>query len=300
MNLKTICVCLVLFSFMCVSLLCAQSYDMKRDIAWFDDYNSALKRAEADNKMLVIAFYTSWCVYCKKLDKETFVDPRVVEQSEQYIFAKLDADIQKAAALRYRPEGFPTIVFASPSGNEIFRISGYRDADQFLTVLETLNEYGSTFAEYLTRAENDSKDLLAHETLGQIYLNIGLYEKAQLHLGKALKALPSYLKNKPEQTVLRGSSSNPGPGDGENHEARILFLISQAYLAEKDYRKASKTIKELIEKDPNSRELPAYYLELGRVYIAWGKEDKAQDAFATLTKLYPESPQAEIAKKLIK
>ncbi len=300
MDYLKITACIVLLSFISGPFLFTQTYEMKEDISWFDDYSSALKRAELDNKMMVIAFYTAWCVYCKKLDRETFVDPRVVEQSRQYVFAKLDADIQKAAALRYRPEGFPTIIFASPSGNEVFRISGYRDADQFLTVLETLNEYGSTFTEYITRAENDSKDLLAHETLGQIYLNIGLYEKAQSHLGKALKALPSYLKRKPEETVLGGSSTDSDSGASENHEARILFLISQAYLAEKDYRKASKTVKDLIEKNPSSRELPVYYLELGRVYIAWGKDDKAQDAFATLTNLYPESPQAEIAKKLIK
>jgi tetratricopeptide (TPR) repeat protein len=191
------------------------------------------------------------------------------------------------------------MIFASPSGNEILRISGYRDAEQFLRVLQTIDEFGVGFTEYLTRVEKDPKDLLAQETLGQIYLNIGIYDKAKIHLQKALKALPSFQENVPsDQSENADSARKQAPGD--SHEARILFLMSQASMAEKEYSKASKTLQNLIEKNPSSSFLPVYYLELGRAYLAWGKKDKAQDIFVTLNSKYPGSPQADMAKGLIK
>ena len=40
---------------------------------WTDDYDVALKRAAAENKLVLADFSGSdWCGWCKKLDKEVF------------------------------------------------------------------------------------------------------------------------------------------------------------------------------------------------------------------------------------
>lgn len=41
------------------------------------EWNSVLKQAETENKLIFIDAYTDWCVYCHKLDKEVYSKPEV-------------------------------------------------------------------------------------------------------------------------------------------------------------------------------------------------------------------------------
>ncbi len=234
---------------------------------------------------MVIAFYTAWCVYCKKYDRDVFTDQRIIDLSREFIFAKLDADLQKAATLKYRPEGYPTIIFSSPAGEEILRIAGYRDADQFLAVLEAVYDHGSEISDLLEKIDQDSKNCAAHESLGKIYLHIGAFEKALYHLNKALKNLP-------KSAYVTDESS-------ESDEERILFVLSQTYLADNDYRRASKTLQKLVDKNLSCDCIRTYWLELGRVYTEWGKGKKANKILEKLVKMYPDSEEAEVATDLI-
>jgi thiol:disulfide interchange protein len=83
MNFKKIIVPIALLFCLALSLIFPQNYEMKEGIAWFDDYSTALKRAEADSKLLIVTFYTSWCVFCKQMDRDTFTDTRIIELSKR-------------------------------------------------------------------------------------------------------------------------------------------------------------------------------------------------------------------------
>ena len=165
------------------------------------------------------------------------------------------------------------------------RISGYRDADQFLAVLEAVNEHGSEISGLLTKIDENSKDCIAHESLGTLYLHIGLFEKAQYHLNRALKTLPV-------SSCIKDETA-------ESDEERILFVLSQTYLADKNYRKASKTLQKLVDKNLSCDCIRTYWLELGRVYTEWGKGKKANKILEKLVKMYPDSEEAEVATDLI-
>lgn len=282
---KSIIVLILLCIFLSSSPFSYSSKIKDEEISWLNNYSSALEEAEKSNRLMVIAFYTAWCLYCKKLDQDVFTDPRIIDLSKEFIFTKLDAEIQKAATIKYRPEGYPTIILSTPTGEEILRISGYRDANQFLAVLDVVHDHGFEISNLLSRIDQNSKDCIAHESLGKIYLQIGLFEKAQYHLNRALKTLPvsSCIK---DETV-------------ESDEERILFTLSQAALADRNFRKASKTLQKLIAKNLSCDCLRTYYLELGRVYTSWGKSKKANKVLEKLVELYPESEEARVATDLI-
>lgn len=260
---------------------CGAGESARPGIAWLDDYGKTLAAAQKDNRPVMIEFYTSWCLYCGKLEKETFGNPEVVSLAKEFVCAKLDADVQKTAAARYEPEGYPTVVFASPKGEEILKVSGFREAGPFLTVMKAVHEQGPRINEYLARIDKSSKDIEAQEGLGRIYLDLGLAEPAEEHLAAALKARPS----------------NVAKDGEESDEARIQFLLGRSAAAGKDYARAAKIFQKLIDAHPRSPKAPAYYLELGRADAAAGKGARAKETFAKLARLYPEAPETEASRK---
>jgi len=242
-------------------------------IAWLDDYKAALEQAGEVNRPVMVEFWTSWCLYCGKLEKQTLGDPRVVELAKEFVCARIDADVQKAAAARYEPPGYPTVVFATPSGAEIVKISGFREADAFVTVMQAVHERGMELSEQMATLEDEPKNFAARVAVGEIFLDLGLADKASVHLKAAAKA------------------KNLAPAD----EARIQFLLCKAAVADENYRQAIKMLQKLIDADPSGTETSRYYLELARAYADSGKDDKAEETYAELARLFPGSPEAEIA-----
>lgn len=233
-------------------------------VAWVEDWGGALKQAKGGDKLLMVDFYTSWCKYCKTLDREAFVDPRVVDLSKDFVCAKLDAEVAKAATMRYAPEGFPTIIFGSPTGDEIIRVSGYRTADQIYAVMKAVHEAGPQIAENMGRLEKNRKDSGAHLALGEIYLALGLPDRAATHFEQSLKAgLPA-----------------SDTADRESDEAHAMHGLARAQAAEKDYKKATKTLDKLLASHPASPECTRYFELLEQVYNELGKPELAAKARA--------------------
>jgi thiol-disulfide isomerase/thioredoxin len=97
------------------------SFDKARDVA------------RSEKKCVMVDFFTTWCVPCKKLDATTWKDPKVQEWlGEKTVALKLDAEKEVELAKRYSIAGYPTILFVQPDGKEIGRIVGYRKPEQFL------------------------------------------------------------------------------------------------------------------------------------------------------------------------
>ncbi|UJH90321.1 thioredoxin family protein [Antarcticibacterium sp. 1MA-6-2] len=48
---------------------------------------------EEEKKPVVIYFYTDWCVYCKKMDKQAFKDPEIISALNNHFYAvKMNAE----------------------------------------------------------------------------------------------------------------------------------------------------------------------------------------------------------------
>ena len=69
-----------------VALCLLLSYSAKAQVQWltFEKLDSALK----DNpKPILLDFYTDWCTYCKKMDREVFTNDTVIEKLNQSFYA---------------------------------------------------------------------------------------------------------------------------------------------------------------------------------------------------------------------
>lgn len=142
----------LLIGFTAISILQAQAQDK---IEWMK-FEDAVKANEFEPKMLLVDVYTDWCGWCKKMDKETFTDPKVIEYiNDKFYAVKLNAEdtsrtfefkgneyneAQMAAAMRVR--SYPNFVIIDPTMQNITQLPGYRQPDQFLEGLGAIVQNG--------------------------------------------------------------------------------------------------------------------------------------------------------------
>ena len=93
---------------------------------WQKDYNKALEQAKAENKLLLIDFYTPICTICKAIDKKVFTNEAIIRTvKKKFVNVKIDgSDPSKEpfASLNktYKVFGFPTFLLIDPqTGNVI-------------------------------------------------------------------------------------------------------------------------------------------------------------------------------------
>ncbi len=116
----------------------------KEGIQW-QEYDAGL--IEQTNKPVMLDFYADWCIPCIELDRKTFTDGRVIDETESFLRMKVDLthfDSERAEKLRqqYEIAGVPTIMFLDSSGAEIeeARVVGFMNADRFLKQVEKVYE----------------------------------------------------------------------------------------------------------------------------------------------------------------
>lgn len=108
-------------------------------LEWQRDLGDALQRASGERKLVMVDFYTDWCRWCRKLDETTYADSRVRQALGSVIAVKLDAEKEgRKDAVRYRVDGYPTVLFLDASGVEVGRIPGYLPPGPFLEELQDI------------------------------------------------------------------------------------------------------------------------------------------------------------------
>jgi thiol:disulfide interchange protein len=105
-------------------------------IAWRrGSLEEVLAEARAQEKLVFVDFWTSWCGWCKRLDQDTFSDPAVIEAvNERFVSLSVDAESKsgRPIARRYGVSGYPTLLILEPDGTVRERIGGYLPPDRFL------------------------------------------------------------------------------------------------------------------------------------------------------------------------
>ncbi len=109
-------------------------------IAWKPYSQEELSKAGEAGKPVIIDFYAEWCIPCKELDKMTFSNPAVIDESARFVRLKVDLTSSTSEAAvnlikTFNITGVPTVVIFDASGNEVERITKFVPADEFLKSL---------------------------------------------------------------------------------------------------------------------------------------------------------------------
>lgn len=98
-------------------------------------YEESLKNNEA----MLIDFYADWCIPCKELDALTFSDPRVIKELESYTSYKVDmtqmTEANEELRKKFNVIGMPTVLIINSKGEEVHRLTGFVNADEFLKLI---------------------------------------------------------------------------------------------------------------------------------------------------------------------
>ncbi len=116
----------------------------KKLLTWEHSEEKAVAMAKAESRPLMVDFTADWCGACKKMTKETFSDPRVMEKAAHFVAVKVDAtddeDKQiEAVKGKYKVVGLPTLVLYDSKGVERKRFNDFVGPDAFLAAIEGIN-----------------------------------------------------------------------------------------------------------------------------------------------------------------
>ncbi|GAA6183019.1 thioredoxin family protein [Aliiglaciecola sp. NS0011-25] len=99
------------------------------------DFDVALAKAQAHNKLVLADMSAIWCPTCRKLDSTIFTNDRVKDViDENFVFARVDYDTEQGQqfAERYRVTGYPVLLILDSTGEKLTRLPLTFDSMEFI------------------------------------------------------------------------------------------------------------------------------------------------------------------------
>ena len=167
----------VLFSFLLFNKGCKNNVQYN----WAEDPLEKII-SNNNNKLILVDFETESCVWCDRLDADTFTDEKVIAFARENLISK-KIDAEKGAGpdqkKKYRVRGYPTILFLDKQGVEIDRIVGYRPPEEFLIELNRIKNGENTLSKIIARYKHNEHHYPTQIALAQKYVTLNLPDSAR-------------------------------------------------------------------------------------------------------------------------
>ncbi|MGB0863015.1 MAG: thioredoxin family protein [Saprospiraceae bacterium] len=124
------------------------------------DWASALAAAKAQDKLIFMDCYTTWCGPCKAMARKVFPDAKVGEFfNANFINVKMDMEKGegKTLAKQFRVRAYPTLLFVDGSGKVVHKEMGAKPADRFLSLGKTAVKKFDKSLEYTAQYEKGER-----------------------------------------------------------------------------------------------------------------------------------------------
>ena len=125
----------------------------QQDFLYKGDLNTIFEDADENDFSFIVEIMAEWCGYCKKFEKGTMKDSRVLDylNDEGIRFLKIDGEKGEGInfSKKYKVTGFPTILFFASDGKMVKRINGYQSPGGFMVSLKEFSSSVSYDSEIL-------------------------------------------------------------------------------------------------------------------------------------------------------
>ena len=132
-------------------------------------FDEGMADSTKSGKYAIVDFYTDWCGWCKKMDKEVFSQSDVSSRlSREFVTIRIDAESNNPITYKGKKttpriftgmmnvQGYPTLIVFNPKGEPVTQLPGYVDAKTFMMFLDYVKKEGfrtKTFEDYYRSAK---------------------------------------------------------------------------------------------------------------------------------------------------
>ncbi len=233
---------------------------------WETDLETALEEATFEGRPILLNFHASWCGWCRRLERETFADPKFVKRAKNLVCVRVNGPKRPDLLRKFAVRSYPTTDFLSPNGDVIASVRGYKTAVRFLGILDrALDTSAEEFV--LNQRLKDHPDLIELRLdLVRLLLRRGAVPEALEHLDALATTDPNLLGEKRWQFHL--------------DRGHALYIAGR-------YEEARQELDPYIRHGdlPESVEAVFIYAE---ALFAEGKRKEARDWYHRLLKERPE------------
>lgn len=118
--------------YLCLAFLITLSQVLSAQVQFSDSsFQSLVHQAKAEGKDVMVNAYTTWCVYCHKMDSTVYADTTFGNFINDR-FSSLSINAEEGFgidfAMKYRVSRFPEILFFDSDGHLKYRWEGYMEA----------------------------------------------------------------------------------------------------------------------------------------------------------------------------
>ena len=156
------------------------------EVHWASSFSTAMEQARAEQKYVMVDFFTSWCSWCKVLDRKTYNDGRVTALTDRMVSVKINAEINKDLVATYAVRGYPTIVFLNPDGSLRRRIAGFQPPDVFSPILDDVLKSDTEIFALSRQVSATPRDGLLRLDYGRVLARTGDFGAAAAQLDTLL------------------------------------------------------------------------------------------------------------------
>lgn len=151
---------------------------MRPDLFADLEFPTALHRATAERKLLLVDATAAWCGPCQMMDRTTWLDAEVIAWlGEHAIAIQVDVDAQKEVARELRIQAMPTII-AFVEGKEFDRVVGAKKPKELLAWLEGVTRGETSLVAVERSARDEPANMLARLDLARELARAGRHDEA--------------------------------------------------------------------------------------------------------------------------
>ena len=145
-----------------------QAFLQETKLEWFTgSWDALLERAAAEKRLVFVEFKTSWCAWCRKLEKTTLNDPAVIAELGDVLCYAIDGESERGQPLakKFHVRNYPTLVFLNPDGETRDILKDYLAPQSFLAELQRIERDEGTLGHLRSRVQEAPEDLEARYEL---------------------------------------------------------------------------------------------------------------------------------------
>ena len=205
-------------------------------------WTELVSKAKAENKLIFLDAYASWCGPCKYMAKNIFTNEEVANfYNDNFINAKIDMEKGEGIelAIKYGVKAYPTYLFVDGEGNVMHQACGGRNAQDFIKVGEMASTEGKNTSAYINKFRDEEL------TAAFMLEYIGVLSEACISTDKELS---SYFSNLEPASYKHSDNINlfiKHVRDYNNPVFKTLVKEQYGFSKEMNTEQVDKKIKEV-------------------------------------------------------